>query len=343
MAAKILVIPPIIEPSKGVWYPKKQQKINYPDSLPKSVRISQIFRHKDPQGDNWKQWKNGVSLPELNVNDQRYVKYRTTFKLTASDAKKMSFLLINSFSRDIITAKVNGKIPKRLAPDAKYADKAGRNLTTSHIRITQNDFDNQFDITTLLKEGQNSIELLYENIGYEHGYVPMEELSGISFAGISTQKKKIDKVLEWEIALNSGGIDSGWLKNDIDTSKWEKNSLETKTELPHEGNEIQPKKTKQNDLMTWYRMEFQLPKTNPKDSITWMLRILASGNGYIYLNGHNIGKHYETGPQRDWYLPECWLKTGTDATNTILLELRQTSHNAIIKGAEIRPYNDSTQ
>lgn len=46
-------------------------------------------------------------------------------------------------------------------------------------RIQPNEFDNRFDVGGLLRAGTNEIVLLYENIGFEHGYIPMEELSGI--------------------------------------------------------------------------------------------------------------------------------------------------------------------
>ena len=36
------------------------------------------------------------------------------------------------------------------------------------------------------------------------------------------------------------------------------------------------------------------------------------GNGFVYLNGHAIGRNWLVGPQRDYYLPECWLRTDRD-------------------------------
>ena len=32
------------------------------------------------------------------------------------------------------------------------------------------------------------------------------------------------------------------------------------------------------------------------------------GKGQIYLNGHNIGRYWQIGPQEDYYLPEPWLE-----------------------------------
>jgi beta-galactosidase len=34
------------------------------------------------------------------------------------------------------------------------------------------------------------------------------------------------------------------------------------------------------------------------------------GKGFVYLNGHNLGKYWEIGPQQTIYVPACWLKKG---------------------------------
>ena len=49
-------------------------------------------------------------------------------------------------------------------------------------------------------------------------------------------------------------------------------------------------------LVTWYRVEFELPAADPKAWVPWLARVNASGNGEMYLNGHNIGRHFESGP-----------------------------------------------
>lgn len=38
------------------------------------------------------------------------------------------------------------------------------------------------------------------------------------------------------------------------------------------------------------------------------LRMDGMGKGQIYLNGRNIGRYWQIGPQRDYYLPEPWLE-----------------------------------
>jgi len=132
MDSKILVIAPEKSVAEGVWYPKPQPAIQRPAKLPAPVRLSTALRSEDPDSGDWTPWKNETSLPELGVSDHRYVRYRSHFNLSATDATKLNKLLIRSFSRDIINASINGQVAKRLAPEQKIADKAGRNLKYSH-------------------------------------------------------------------------------------------------------------------------------------------------------------------------------------------------------------------
>jgi len=71
--------------------------------------------------------------------------------------------------------------------------------------------------------------------------------------------------------------------------------------------------------------------------------INASGDGYMWLNGHDIGRHWEIGPQREFYLPECWLKFGNGWKNVLVLALRQTINGARLDAAEVSPYPDSAE
>ena len=56
---------------------------------------------------------------------------------------------------------------------------------------------------------------------------------------------------------------------------------------------------------TWYHAAFNLAKTGDTflDMRTW-------GKGIAYVNGHNLGRYWNAGPQQTLYLPGCWLKAG---------------------------------
>ena len=62
------------------------------------------------------------------------------------------------------------------------------------------------------------------------------------------------------------------------------------------------------------------------------------------LNGHPMGRYWAVGPQRDIWLPECWLNFGPNETNIVELQSRPTVDapvGKIIKLAEVRPYAQS--
>jgi hypothetical protein len=335
LGAKVLVIPPGKTPAEGTWYPKKQD-VPAPPALPAPVRIASALKHHDPLDGKWQALPADKSLPELGVSDQRYVLYHSRFTLSKSDAAEHRRLLVNSFSRDLVSAQVNGRLAGRLYPDESYAAAATRNKRLSFDRIGPDEFDNRFDLTGLLRAGENEIVLLYENIGHEHGYIPMEELSGVRKAGLGlgANESAITKPLDWQVALDLGGVAAGWTRPDFVPNDWEKVALDTERAIARKGNGIQPQGPR-DGLLTWYRIEFELPEAA---SIPWRLLLDASGNGFMWLNGHDIGRHWEIGPQREYYLPECWLNFGKGRKNVLVLGLRQTVNGAELRAAEVSPY-----
>lgn len=335
LGAKVLVIPPGKTPAEGVWYPKAQN-VPVPAPLPAPLRIASALKHHDPFDGAWQALPEEKSLPELGVSDQRYVLYRSRFTLPETDVSRFTRLLVNSFSRDLVTAQVNGQLAGRLYPDEAYAAAATRNKKLSFDRIRPDEFDNRFDVGGLLRAGDNEIVLLYENIGHEHGYIPMEELSGVRRAGLglAADETAIAKPLDWQVALDLGGVAAGWIRPDFVPQDWEKVSLDTGRVIARKGNGIQPQGPR-DGLLTWYRIEFELPEAA---SIPWRLLLDASGNGFMWLNGHDIGRHWEIGPQREYYLPECWLNSGEGRKNVLMLGLRQTVNGAELRAAEVSPY-----
>ena len=77
--------------------------------------------------------------------------------------------------------------------------------------------------------------------------------------------------------------------------------------------------------------------------VPWKLHLSAAGNGFIYLNGHFLGRWWEVGPQYDFFLPECWLHWGQGADNLVTLCLRPTSGPTAIHSASVGPYADSAE
>jgi hypothetical protein len=90
-------------------------------------------------------------------------------------------------------------------------------------------------------------------------------------------------------------------------------------------------------LLTWYRTEFPLPEKNPAVWVPWHLHLEAMGNGFIYLNGHCLGRYWQVGPQHDFYLPESWLNFGANQTNAVALDLRPDGKGVSVQAMSIAP------
>nr|WP_199078558.1 beta-galactosidase [Pedobacter sp. ASV19] len=341
LGAQVLVIPPGAKPEQGKWCRMEAEQPNRPAITAPPIRITSAVRSDDPLKEaKWKPLPQDASLTDLGINDFRYSLYRSEVVLSAADIVKENRLIFNMFTRDIVSASVNGKPAKRLFP--AQADAQTWVTRGAYDRIRPNEYDNRFDVTGLLKEGENEITVVYENLGHAHGYVPMEELAGIRQAGLSTSDTILTHPLTWECATDMAGITQGFTQLSFSASKWEKVALNQLNEIPRKGNGVQPH-DKQTGLFTWYRIEFDLPEKDPKIWMPWLARINTSGNGYMWLNGHNIGRHWEAGPQREFYLPECWLNFGKKKKNVLVFGLRQTENGALLNAVEIRPYPESAE
>jgi len=341
LGAQVLVIPPGAKPEQGKWCLIEPEVLVRPSVSIAPVRIASALRYNDPVNEaEWKPLSKETSLSEVGINDFRYNLYRSKVTLSAADIAKENRLLFNMFTRDIVSVQINGKIPKRLYPD--NADAQAWVTHGANSRIRPNEFDNRFDVTGVLKEGENEILVVYESIGHPNGYIAMEELAGIRQGGLSTTDTVLTLPLQWQLAADVAGITKGYTSPSFKADKWEKIDLNIHDEIPRKGNGIQPKGTP-TGLFTWYRVEFALPDLDPKIWVPWLARINASGNGYMWLNGHSIGRHWEAGPQREFFLPECWLNFGDKKKNVLVFGLRQTANGALLNAVEIRPYPESAE
>ncbi|MDR0542353.1 MAG: beta-galactosidase, partial [Dysgonamonadaceae bacterium] len=77
-----------------------------------------------------------------------------------------------------------------------------------------------------------------------------------------------------------------------------------------------------NDGSAYYRAYFNIDKTGDTfiDMSHWK-------KGMVYVNGHNLGRFWEIGPQQTLYLPGCWLKKGKN--EIIVLEMVQPAEPTV--------------
>ncbi|MDL2247396.1 beta-galactosidase [Bacteroides sp. OttesenSCG-928-J23] len=75
----------------------------------------------------------------------------------------------------------------------------------------------------------------------------------------------------------------------------------------------------------YYKATFTLDKTGDTfiDMTNWR-------KGMVYVNGHNLGRFWEIGPQQTLYLPGCWLRKGEN--EIIIFDLAGPSAEAKVEG-----------
>jgi hypothetical protein len=93
--------------------------------------------------------------------------------------------------------------------------------------------------------------------------------------------------------------------------------------------------------LQWSRLKFELPEVKKGIWVPWVARLTTTGNGFLYLNGHPLGRYWQVGPQHDFFLPECWLNFGPGKSNVLTMCLRSVDGKPVqIDSAEIVPVNE---
>jgi hypothetical protein len=182
------------------------------------------------------------------------------------------------------------------------------------------------DVARQLKPGVNVIAAVVSNKVGSGGLTRGVRLMGGKIEGVE---------LKLELARQLDGVVGNWWGG-TEARGWNKVELDTKKVIERKGKNAPS--VAPEALATWYRMEFALPPTPADVWVPWRLLLDCSGNGFIYLNGHALGRYWDVGPQREYYLPECWLDFGAGKTNVLALCLRPTEKGADLRAAEVSPY-----
>jgi len=336
---KVLCLP------AGDWQPNDVTAPERP-AAPASVRLATVLSRPETGATDWQPVPAGKSLSALGVFDSRFVMYRTSATLTADQAAGLTTLELQLFRNDSVVVKLNGHLMKNYLEGNKRKnfDSENGGLLT---KATEGRRTIRMNLAGTLQAGANEIVVLYENAGQANGGVGMEELAGLqggtlSGPAIGGQTPSIPPLtLSWELAPQLAGATAKWFSPSADWAGATPVSLDTTGALAVKGG-VMPSGSA-TDLATWYRMEFTLPTTDPHTWVPWGVVLAASGNGWIYLNDQPLGRYWEAGPQRKFYLPECWLNTGPGAKNILTLCLRPTDKGAKLSAAEVAPYTEFTE
>ncbi len=80
--------------------------------------------------------------------------------------------------------------------------------------------------------------------------------------------------------------------------------------------------SEKSDKPAWYRGTFNIEEVGDTflDVSTW-------GKGMVWVNGHNLGRFWEIGPQQTLYMPGCWMKEGDN--EIIILDLASPENTTV--------------
>jgi len=175
-----------------------------------------------------------------------------------------------------------------------------------------------FDAAKLFHPGENSIAVVVRNLSGAGGLEKVE----LQLA----EPPAIGKLVTLSYADQAFAEAAKWSMADFADAEWTAHPLPEASAEPSHA------------MLTWRRFAFELPANDEQAWVPWLIRCNASGNGFVYLNGHALGRYWQAGKQRDFYMPECWLNFGTGKKNVVTLCLRPVETSAAVESAEVIPY-----
>jgi hypothetical protein len=168
-----------------------------------------------------------------------------------------------------------------------------------------------FETTGELQPGVNVIAVIVHNV---------DGPGGISAANLGPEPET--RRVRLEALGKPAGVEEEWWKPSFRDKQWDTVPLGASSAAP------------EGTMLAWYRMNFRLPSVKSHVWVPWRLHLNASGNGFLYLNGHPLGRYWQAGPQHDFYLPACWI----ESENLVTLSLRPLNQGVSIQSASVEPY-----
>jgi hypothetical protein len=171
------------------------------------------------------------------------------------------------------------------------------------------DKDGFIELQNVSRPGSNLAEILFENLGCPNFGPEIEQTQGISQIDlVHRDDRERGSVLEHlQVARNTSV---------------EKDPMAA-------------------DQHRRFLVRCTLDFAEPPKSVPLKLHLDAHANAFVTLNGHLLGRYWNAGPQRDFWLPECWLNFGPGAKNLVELQAIPTADQPVarlIEGAEVRAY-----
>lgn len=282
--------------SQGDWLPKLPDTESRPAVEADTIRLTPDMQMADPLPTRWTKLEKGECIDHDGIYGRHFVYYRTYAPQgKLLEVGRIGHKLINGTDADEVLVSVQGKILPMLKEDA---------YSVFYQLPGDSAINRKLEIV-----------MLFESKGlHHHTKKIVEDYWGIGLNYVRCGDKELS--LEYAYTENERGLNlskGGGLQEKI---------LPETAELDE-------------SLLSWYSYSFTLPEQPRGVCFPYHLRLEHSGNGFIYINGHCIGRCWQKGPQHEYYIPECWLNIGGE--NHLVVSLCPTRDGAEIRGAEIIP------
>jgi hypothetical protein len=300
--AMVLYLPAgVTDAKQGEWLPKPVLPVEHLEVTPQPVAIGNAQMASADLPAKWQKLAPGAPVDSLGIYGSHFFYY----KIAAKPGAKVTIQIPNG---DAIIAACNGKSL------IGTSDKPAPHVATVNIAFT------------LPPDGRDLL-VLYENPGHPNFGPAMEQPFGI----VSVQGADSDTPMQ--IATGPGDISEKQAGVTMSIPSMNSSPIPSFKSVSI-AKDAAPAP---DAMLTWYLMNFELPQQGPGATAPWHLHLEANGNGFIYVNGHCIGRYWQVGPQHDFYVPDCWLNFGPGKVNGVALDLRPVNKGVALQAAYVVP------
>lgn len=303
--SQVLVLPPgVNDAARGQWLPRRAAEPARPAAalLPQRFDLVTAQRAADMLPTEWTPLPPGSSLELMGVVGHHPVYYRVS-------PGAAGLLQVGRIGERVIAATMADGVRMQVGDD--IASEASGDASSVSFNVGANVWE---------------AILLQERIGLHHHTTPKLEQA-------------------WASGLGYARLDGSELPMEFASTERQR-GIELST--PQKANSLQWREVRvapnappaPDALINWYRFEFSLPQKKAGVWVPWQFLLEAMGNGFLYLNGEPIGRTWEVGPQREFYLPESLLRFGPGQKNVLTVSLVSRGKGVSVRRAALVPAND---
>lgn len=250
--SKIFYLPPgMNDVGQGEWLPEAAPSIERPATadLPSGISITSAKMQADPGPKHWTKLKAGETLAQAGVYDSHFIFY--SGKISCATATNFE---VKYPDGDSVLAAINGK------PTASINHSGSCSIFA-------------------LPTGRNSIELFYENHGFDNGGKLMAQQGGIIEAGTTRDAfAEGTPIAGWRMQVVSGTTHRPEVETDFDDGSWGTVAVDNE-----DANQLSPNQ----DAVFRGVINLTPAELNGVKMVLSFKRI--DDLGWVYVNGKQVG------------------------------------------------------